>query len=99
MPGCADEGDTALLLRLSQRGSNFLKHREMLVDVGLGVLHRDGPLLVPPIRLREHAAIYHRKPVMAPQIDIDGRPVTVVANFLWVQHQRAIYTGAYDVRL
>src|ERR1700676_3481336 len=99
MPGGAYEGDTALLLCLSKRRRNFCKHRKVLVDVRFRVLHRDGPLLVPPVRLREHAAIYHRKPVMAPQIDINGRPVTVVANFLRVQHQRAIYSGADYVGL
>src|ERR1700676_576527 len=71
----------------------------MLVDVRFGVLHRDGPLLVPPVGLREYAAIYHGKPVVAPQIDINGRPVAVIANFLRVQHQRAIYAGANDVGL
>src|ERR1700738_5113457 len=86
MPGRAHEGDTALLLRVSQRWRNFFKHSEMLVDVRFGVLHRNGPLLVPPVRLRKYSAIHHRKPVVAPQIDIDGSPVTVIANFLRVQH-------------
>src|ERR1700722_8182359 len=99
MPGCAHKCDTALLLRLSERGGDFFKHREVLVDVGFGVLYRDGPLLVPPVRLCEHAAIHHRKPIMAPQIDIDGGPVTVIANFLRVQHQRTVYSGADYVGL
>src|ERR1700720_380748 len=99
MPGCAHEGDTALLLRVSQRRGNFFKHGKMLVDVRFGVLHRDGPLLVPPVGLGEHAAIYHRKPVVAPQIDINGGPVTVIANFLRVEHQDAIYAGADYVGL
>src|ERR1700688_1694995 len=99
MPGCAHKCDTALLLRLSERGGDFFKHREVLVDVGFGVLYRDSPLLVPPVGLRQHAAIHHRKPIMAPQIDIDGGPVTVIANFLRVQHQGAIYAGADYVSL
>src|ERR1700730_15913387 len=99
MPGGAYEGDTALLLCLSQRRRNFFKHRKVLVDVRFRVLHRDGPLLVPPVRLREHAAIYHRKPVAAPQIEIDSRTVAVLATLLRVQHQRAIYAGANDVGL
>ncbi len=51
MSGSADEGHPALLLGLSQSRRDFVEHSEMLVDVGLGVLHRDRPLLVPPIRL------------------------------------------------
>jgi hypothetical protein len=46
MPGRAHECDTALLLRLSERGRYFFKHREVLVDVCFCVLHGDGPLLV-----------------------------------------------------
>src|ERR1700722_1570157 len=99
MPGRAHERDTALLLCLSQRRGNFFKHRKVLVDVRFRVLHRDSPLLVPPVGLREHAAIHHRKPVMAPQVDINGGPVTVIANFLWVEHQRTIYAGTDYVSL
>src|ERR1035438_2806177 len=71
----------------------------MLVDVGLRMLHRNRPLLVPPIGLAHHATVHHAEPVMPPQIDIDSQPVTIVANLFWIQHQYAVRTSASDVPL
>src|SRR5215467_4859103 len=71
----------------------------MPVDIRLGVLHGNGPLLVPPIWLREDTAIDHSKPVVAPKIDIDFGPIAIVANLLRIEHQRAIDPGTGDVSL
>src|SRR5215831_5242031 len=68
----------------------------MLVNVRFGVLYGNGPLLVPPIGLREHAAIDHAEPVVAPEIAVDFGPVAVVANLLWIEHQRAVDSGNGD---
>ncbi len=76
----------ALLLRFGQRGGDVVERCQMLVDVGLGVLDGDGPLLIPPVRLSHHAAVDHAKPVMAPQVDVDRLPVAIVANFFRIQH-------------
>ena len=40
-----------LLLRRCQRLGDVGKCRQVLVDIGLGVLHRNRPLLVPPVGL------------------------------------------------
>src|ERR1039458_7581134 len=80
----------ALLLRFRERGSDVVERREMMVDVGLGVLDRNRPLLVPPVGLSHHAAIDHAEPVVSPQVDVDCIPVAVVANFFLVEHQRAV---------
>src|SRR5882762_4827422 len=71
----------------------------MLVDVSILMLDGDSPLLVPPVRLREHAAIDHGEPVVAPEIDVDFRPVTVVLNLFRIEHQRTVDTSAGDVGL
>ena len=41
----------AFLLRFGQRCSYVVEGGNVLVDIGFGVLNRDGPLLVPPIGL------------------------------------------------
>src|ERR1700733_11996547 len=97
--GGADFGGTALLLSLRQGRGDFFENGEMLRDVGFGVLHRDGPLLVPPIGLSEHAAIHHREPIVAPEIDVDGGPVAIILDFLWIEHEGAVDSGADDVGL
>ena len=38
----------ALLLRFRQASSDIVEGGEVLVDVGVGMLHRDRPLLIPP---------------------------------------------------
>src|SRR5690349_710613 len=99
MAGGADVGHAALLLRFGERGSDLFEGGEMLIDVRFRMLNRDGPLLVPPIGLREYAAIHHAKPVVAPEIDVDFGPVAVVANFLRVEHEGAVDAGARNIRL
>ena len=71
----------------------------MLIDVGVGVLDGDGPLLIPPVRLGHHAAVDHAEPVVTPEVDIDRGPVAVVANFLRIKHERAVGSGLRDVGL
>src|SRR5262245_10815853 len=71
----------------------------MLLDVRLSVLHGYGPLLVPPIRLRKYAAVHHREPIMAPEIDVDFGPVAIVLDLLRIEHERAIGAGAGDIGL
>src|SRR3984957_20073664 len=88
-----------LVLCRGQRIGNVRECCEVLVDVGFRVLHRNRPLLIPPIRLRHHSAIDHRKPVMAPQVDVDRQPVAIVFDLCRIQHQRAIHAGARDVSL
>src|ERR1700675_3336053 len=46
-----DHGRRTLLLRLRQRRSYIRESRDVLVDVGFGVLNGNRPLLVPPVRL------------------------------------------------
>src|SRR5258706_2917273 len=94
-----DKGHAAFVLSLCKRRCNFLKHSEVLVDVGCGVLNGDGPLFIPPVGLSQHAAIDHGEPVVAPEIDIDVGPVAIVLNFLRIKHQRAIDAGAGTVSL
>src|SRR5712692_5609893 len=90
---------TPLLLRLCKRRRDLFERREMLVDVGFGVLNGDGPLFIPPIELSQHAAIDHGEPVVAPEIDVDLGPVAVVANFLRIEHQGTVDACAGDVSL
>src|SRR5260370_27554709 len=71
----------------------------MLVDVGFGVLNRDGPLFIPPVGLSHYAAVDHGEPVVPPEVDVDGGPVAVVANFLRIEHQSAVRAGLRDVSL
>src|SRR5215471_5031122 len=90
---------TAFLLRLRQRSSNVVECGDMLFDIGVGVLDRDRPLLIPPVRLRHHAAVHHPKPVMTPQIDIDHRPVSIIHDFLRIEHERTVSASLCDVSL
>src|SRR5690348_11703203 len=99
MPRRADMREAALLLRFREGGRDHFEDRKMLVNVSFSVLHRDRPLLIPPIRLSEDAAIDHGEPIVAPEIDVDLGPVTVIANLLRIEHQRAVDTGAGDVGL
>src|SRR5579884_3972490 len=69
-----------LLLRRSEGGSHFGEDLQVLVDVLVSVLHRDGPLLVPPVRLREDAAVGHGKPVVGPDVLVDVVPVAIIAD-------------------
>src|ERR1017187_1593003 len=96
---CGDLYGAALLLRAGKSGCDFLKRRKMLVDVRVGVLDGDGPLFIPPEGLGEHAPIGHSKPVLAPEVLVDPYPISVVANFLRVKHQRTIRSSAADVCL
>src|SRR6266853_4737941 len=97
--GRAHKCRAAFLLGFCKRGRDFLENRKMLLNVRFRVLNGDGPLLIPPIRLCQHAAINHAEPVVAPEIDIDFGPVAVVQNFLGIKHQRAIDSGAGDIGL
>src|SRR2546430_2241457 len=95
--GRTDKSEASLFLGLAKGRCDFFEYREVLVDIRLGMLHGDGPLLVPPVGLRQHASIDHAEPVVAPQIDVDLGPVAVVLNFLRIEHQRAVDAGAGDV--
>src|SRR5215813_15585452 len=88
---------TALGLSLCQSGRDLVEHGQVGVDVRFAVLHRDGPLLVPPIGLRQHAAVHHREPIVAPEVDIDLGPVAVVLDLLRIEHERAVHSGARDI--
>src|SRR6266478_9020706 len=99
MSSRADKCQATLLLRLGKRGGDFFKHGKMLVDVRAGMLNGDGPLLVPPIGLRENATVDHGEPVVTPEIDVDLGPVAIVLNLLRIEHQRAVDAGADDVGL
>src|SRR5205823_9084408 len=99
MSGCAHKCQASLLLCLPERRRDFFKNGEVLVNVGFRVLNGDGPLLVPPIGLREYAAIDHGEPVVPPEIDVDLGPVAVVLNLLRIEHQGAVDAGAGDVGL
>src|SRR5438477_263948 len=46
-----------------------------------------------------YAAIDHAEPVVAPEIDVNLGPITVIANLLRIKHQRAIDAGARDIGL
>src|SRR3954468_6543349 len=81
----------AAFLLCFREGRSYVRECcNVLVDVGFGVLDRDRPLLIPPVGLGHDATIHHRKPVMPPQVDVNGEPVAVVANFFWIKHQRSI---------
>src|SRR6266581_1930973 len=94
-----DKSEASLFLGLSKGRCDFFEYREVFVDIRLGMLHGDGPLLVPPIGLRQHSSIDHAKPVVAPEIDVDLGPVAVVLNLLRIEHQDAVDAGAGDVGL
>ena len=72
----------ATLLLRAALGRDFFEHGEMLVNVRFGVLHGDRPLFIPPVGLREHAAIDHAEPIVAPEVDVNFGPVAIVADFL-----------------
>src|SRR5215469_12305787 len=61
-----DHGRAALLLRFRQSRRHVAKRCDMLVYVGFRMLDRDGPLLIPPVRLSHYAAVDHAKPVVPP---------------------------------
>src|SRR6266436_4405320 len=61
-----------LLLRLGQRRGHIFKRGQMLLNIGLGVLDGNSPLLIPPVRLRHHTAIDHGEPIVPPQVDVNG---------------------------
>src|SRR5579863_7380449 len=90
---------SALLLGLGERRRHIFKSRQVFVDIGFCMLHRDGPLLVPPIRLRHNTTVDHGEPIVPPQVGIDRNPVAVVTNLLRKQHQSAIGTGHSDIAL
>src|SRR5215469_15987372 len=69
----------------------------MLVNVGFRVLDGNGPLLVPPIGHGEYAAVDHAEPELPPDVDVDVEPVAIVANFLRIEHQRAVDASAGDI--
>src|ERR1035438_2820258 len=71
----------------------------MLIDVRVGVLDGDGPLLIPPVRLGHYATVDHAEPVVTPEIDIDRGPIAVVANLFRIKHERAVGTSLRDVGL
>ena len=75
---CCDH--TAFSLRSCQPGRYFFERREMLINVRFCVLHRDRPLFIPPIGLRENAAVHHAEPIVPPQIDVNLGPVAIVAD-------------------
>ncbi len=69
----------------------------MLVDIFFGVLHRDGPLLVPPVRLRQDAAVHHGEPVVRPDVFVHVVPVAMIADALRIKQQRAVGARAVGV--
>src|SRR4029077_19203107 len=89
----------AFLLRLGQGRRHILERCQMRVDICFRVLNRNRPLFVPPIRLGHHTAVDHCEPVVAPQIDVDGCPIAVVANLPRIEHQSPVRAGARDVAL
>jgi len=91
--------EASLLLRLRKRRRDLFETPLDACRCQHPYAGRDSPLLVPPVRLREHAAIDHGEPVVAPEIDVDFRPVTVVLNLFRIEHQRTVDTGAGDVGL
>src|SRR5271165_3962938 len=99
VPCCADKGYPAFSLRFREAWSDFLEDGKMFIDVGFGVLHGNGPLLIPPIRHGKNPAVDHPEPELAPEVHVDFRPVAIVANLLGIEHQRAIYSCTGDVAL
>src|SRR5258708_25157934 len=75
VPCCSDKSNAAFGLSSCEARSDFFEYGKMLVDVGFGVLDGDGPLLVPPVRHGEYAAVDHAEPELAPEVHIDFRPV------------------------
>jgi hypothetical protein len=56
----------AFLLRFREGRRYVRERRNVLIDIGFGVLDLDRPLLIPPLGLGHDAAIHHPKPVMPP---------------------------------
>src|ERR1700730_13318194 len=79
--GSAHKSCAAFLLCFGKPGSDFLEGSEVLVNVGFGVLYGDRPLLIPPVGLRQHAAVHHAEPILPPEVDINLGPVAIVADF------------------
>jgi len=76
--GC-NRSETFLLCR-GQRISDVGKGGKVLVDIGLSMLNRNGPLFVPPVGLTHHATIHHAEPVVPPEVNVNRQPVAVVAR-------------------
>ena len=74
------------LLGFGQRGCEIFERGEVLLNILFGVLHRDRPLLVLPVRLRHHTAVHHAKPVVAPEILVDCDPIAVISDFFRKEH-------------
>src|SRR5437870_4488299 len=66
----------------------------MTIDIHVRVGDRNGPLLVPPVRLAEHPAVDHTEPVVLPQVDVDRNPVAIIPQRLGVEHERAVRSDA-----
>ena len=64
----------------------------MLFNISSAMRHRDGPLLIPPVRLRDDPAINHGEPVVPPKVDINFHPVAIVPDFFGIQHDRPVGT-------
>ena len=94
--GCGGH-HAAFGLRFSQTRRDLFEYRKVLIDIRFAVLHGNGPLLVPPIRLSQHAAIHHGEPIVAPEVDIDLGPIAIIFDFLRIQHERAVDSGAGDI--
>src|SRR5512143_2658874 len=95
----SDSRGFALLLGFGQCGSDVCEGGEMLVDISLGMLHRDRTLLIPPVRLRHHAAVDHAEPIMTPEIHVNRFPIAIGANLLGIKHQSSVDAGAGNVSL
>src|SRR5579871_1462420 len=89
----------AFLLGLRQRCGDIVERGQVLVDVSVGVLDGNRPLLIPPVRLSHYTAIDHAEPVMTPEIDVDRRPITVIHDLFRIEHQRAVGASLRDVSL
>src|ERR1700733_9400195 len=89
----------ALLLGLRYGWREVFEGGEMTIDVVHGVCDGERPLLVPPVGLRHNSAIDHAEPVEAPEVGVDGEPLTVVANLLRIEEQRSVRARALDVAL
>src|SRR5450755_727046 len=71
----------------------------MLVNVRLGMLHGDGPLLVPPVGHCQNATIDHAEPELTPQVNVNFHPIAIVVNFFGIKHERAVHSSAGYITL
>src|SRR5580698_1572089 len=71
----------------------------MFIDISVGMLDRDRPLLIPPVRLRHHATVHHGEPIVTPEVDVDGCPIAIVADLFGIQHESSVGASAGDVSL